>query len=304
MRRLAIDVKRLWREAWLDADLHYCGFEHLLAKSRECGLDELHGLRVLDIGCGDRAPMSLLLAAAGASVDGVDILPVCIGRRRPLMLLRLPRQAGIQKAARQLVRDIVHTIPYWRRLGRQLGAPLPFDAVRLAQMDAQSLQYEDDTFDLVVSSAVWEHLPDVCRATREVNRVLKPGGLAAIQMALFPSLAGGHHAEWHSVEPDRHRSIRPWDHLLPGARPLPLYCNGWREREYREVFDEEMDLVDWERGDPVGQAYLAPELRNALTDYTETDLLTPFATAWARKRLLQTARASANGTTVRRVATP
>jgi ubiquinone/menaquinone biosynthesis C-methylase UbiE len=42
--------------------------------------------------------------------------------------------------------------------------------------DAESLPYQDDTFDLVVGHAVLHHIPDVELALREVLRVLKPGG--------------------------------------------------------------------------------------------------------------------------------
>jgi ubiquinone/menaquinone biosynthesis C-methylase UbiE len=42
--------------------------------------------------------------------------------------------------------------------------------------DAESLPYDDDTFDLVVGHAVLHHIPDVETAFREVLRVLRPGG--------------------------------------------------------------------------------------------------------------------------------
>ena len=42
--------------------------------------------------------------------------------------------------------------------------------------DAESIPYDDDTFDLVVGHAVLHHIPDVEAALREVMRVLKPGG--------------------------------------------------------------------------------------------------------------------------------
>ena len=42
--------------------------------------------------------------------------------------------------------------------------------------DAESIPYDDDTFDLVVGHAVLHHIPDVELALREVLRVLKPGG--------------------------------------------------------------------------------------------------------------------------------
>jgi ubiquinone/menaquinone biosynthesis C-methylase UbiE len=42
--------------------------------------------------------------------------------------------------------------------------------------DAESIPYDDDTFDLVVGHAVLHHIPDVELALREVLRVLRPGG--------------------------------------------------------------------------------------------------------------------------------
>lgn len=43
--------------------------------------------------------------------------------------------------------------------------------------DAQSLPFEDDTFDVVFGHAVLHHVPDLGQAFREFRRVLKPGGL-------------------------------------------------------------------------------------------------------------------------------
>ncbi|HEY5137501.1 MAG TPA: class I SAM-dependent methyltransferase [Candidatus Nanopelagicales bacterium] len=42
--------------------------------------------------------------------------------------------------------------------------------------DAESIPYDDESFDLVVGHAVLHHIPDLDLAMREVLRVLKPGG--------------------------------------------------------------------------------------------------------------------------------
>ncbi len=55
------------------------------------------------------------------------------------------------------------------------AAGLGFD-VEGRVADAESLPYDDDTFDLVVGHAVLHHIPDVELALREVLRVLRPGG--------------------------------------------------------------------------------------------------------------------------------
>jgi ubiquinone/menaquinone biosynthesis C-methylase UbiE len=48
--------------------------------------------------------------------------------------------------------------------------------VRTRACDAESLPFEDETFDLVFGHAVLHHLPDLGQAFREFHRVLRPGG--------------------------------------------------------------------------------------------------------------------------------
>ncbi len=55
------------------------------------------------------------------------------------------------------------------------GKELELDVAGTAT-DAESLPYEDNTFDLVCGHAVLHHIPDLDLAMREVLRVLKPGG--------------------------------------------------------------------------------------------------------------------------------
>jgi ubiquinone/menaquinone biosynthesis C-methylase UbiE len=42
--------------------------------------------------------------------------------------------------------------------------------------DVQQLTFKDNTFDLIISQDVFEHVPDPKRGFREIFRVLKPGG--------------------------------------------------------------------------------------------------------------------------------
>ncbi|WP_040860099.1 class I SAM-dependent methyltransferase [Nocardia niigatensis] len=79
-------------------------------------------------------------------------------------------QAGVAK--RGSVTDLSPgMVKVATRNGQNLG--LDVDG-RVA--DAETIPYEDDTFDLVVGHAVLHHIPDVELALKECLRVLKPGG--------------------------------------------------------------------------------------------------------------------------------
>ena len=48
--------------------------------------------------------------------------------------------------------------------------------------DAENLDFDDASFDLVYSHGVLHHTPDIEAAVREIYRVLKPGGRAIVML--------------------------------------------------------------------------------------------------------------------------
>lgn len=277
-------VERLWREGRTDAAAHWDGYVAWRDHLARLGIRDVSGIRVLDIGCGDRAQMAALLASDGATVVGLDMQAISLGWRRPTMWFSATVSSGPIAGLHLAVRDLLHTFRYWRVLATLAGRALPFRRIRFVQGDAADLPFTEGTFDLVVSSAVWEHLSDVGRASKEVNRVLAPDGLAIIQIALFPAIQGGHHQDWHSVDGSHQRMVQPWDHLRPNRRPLPLYLNEWRESQYRESMGESLDVLEWEDGPERGREYLDRESIAGLEGYTDRDLLLSSLTVWAKRR--------------------
>ena len=92
-----------------------------------------------------------------------------LGSGTGFFLLNL-MQAGVMAEG-----HVTDLSPGMVRVARRNAAGLGFE-VEGRVADAESIPYDDDSFDLVVGHAVLHHIPDVEQALREVLRVLRPGG--------------------------------------------------------------------------------------------------------------------------------
>lgn len=107
------------------------------------------GDRVLDAGCGEGV-LSCLAAQRGVNVVGVDISPPNIAAAR-----RLAAEWGVE--------------------------------VEFQEADAENLPFPDNSFDVVLSSHVLEHLPDLDAGLHELYRVSRDRALIAMPTCLNPA---------------------------------------------------------------------------------------------------------------------
>lgn len=88
-----------------------------------------------------------------------------------------------------------------------------FDNVNFTLGDAYNLPYDTSTFDVAMSSQVFEYLDDIPKALGEMFRVLKPGGRVLLHGTGWGALL------WHSNDPDcMARILKIWDGHLADPR--------------------------------------------------------------------------------------
>jgi len=110
------------------------------------------GMSILDCGCGPGSiTIGLAEIVAPGPVVGLDIEP------------------------RQL------------EAARRLATERAVSNIRFEQGSVYELPFPDATFDVAVAHFVLEHVSDPLRALREIRRVLRPGGLAAIKDPYYPA---------------------------------------------------------------------------------------------------------------------
>ena len=161
------------------------------------------GAVVLDYGCGSGTVVEML-RAAGYDAHGVDI--------------RWPGATTPDIEASELGR--AGLLRYYEEGGR--------------------LPYDDDTFDVVVSDQVFEHVVPLEASVREIERVLRPGGVTY------------HHFPSRAVWREGHIGI-PLTHRMPAGRARLAYTTALRraglgkfkdERPAREWAIEKLEWID------------------------------------------------------------
>ena len=144
--RVALDLESVRRAYRRYAPTYDLVFGPIFQRGRAAVAERVNGLegaRVLEVGVG--TGLSLLLYDRRKEITGVDI--------------------SDEMLSRATARVAKHNLSNVRQL---------------SQMDAESLDFEDDSFDVVVASYVMSVVPDPHRCLAEMERVCAPGGTILI----------------------------------------------------------------------------------------------------------------------------
>ncbi len=88
-------------------------------------------------------------------------------------------------------------------------------------LDIQDMPLADNTYDVVFCNHVLEHVPDDLKAMREIHRVLKPGGMAIMQVPLNPDWENTLEDPTITDPEERHRLFGQYDHVRMYGQDYP-----------------------------------------------------------------------------------
>jgi SAM-dependent methyltransferase len=248
------------------------------------GFGDLHGKKVLDLGCGQRFPFALQCAAEGAEVTALDIDYVKPDTL-PVAFLKTIKQNGFKRACKSTLRKMFFDNTYYESLEETAGKALRRyqDEISFATADPAQANYPlpSEFFDLIASNAVLEHVVNVEEYVNEITRLLKKDGLFYGIMHNFYSLSGGHNVEWAFPDETPSKKVPPWDHLRKNLYPSWSYLNRLKPRQYKSIFSDKLKVLLFEgrdiHHDPghyEGEQFLTKELERELAAYPPELLLT------------------------------
>jgi len=243
---------------------------------------------LLVLGCGYNYPDVLLYAPQVRSTAGVDVLSAF--HRDGLCTSLQTAWASEGHRGYQLLDALskrVHYRRYYRHLARLVDAPLDHRTPQIQSYDGTHLPWPNESLDLVISNAVFEHVADCPAVVADLARVTRPGGISYHLWHNYYSYTGGH-------QPPSLCSQAPWGHLRGIHHKSGL--NHLRPEEIERAFAERFEVLDLfavdahhnKRGvdaayQPDHAAALTPEIERELADYDRDLLLTRAHLIVARK---------------------
>jgi SAM-dependent methyltransferase len=220
-----------------------------------------------------------------ATLKGKHVLVLGVGRGHELERWRREAPASLTAL------ELLDYSASWRTLDLGPTGPPPEFVIS----DLRELGFASETFDVVASTGVLEHIADVPGALTEVRRVMKPGGVMFAAFGpLYRAFGGAHYLgsyEHMELAPEEFREFLVRRGLPEEREGLFFHDQGlfsrWTYEQYdaalRELFVVESSIVHLS---PEGRAlkHRDPRRWQALRQrWSETDLLVRAATVIVRK---------------------
>lgn len=259
-------------------------FEKAMKDLGSFGFGELESKDILDLGCGQRFPFALQCTAYKANVTALD-LDYVGPHNLAIAFYRTIRFNGFKRAVKSLLRKMLFDGVYYDVLEKEADHPLREHCkkINFITADPTNANYPlpSESFDLIVSNAVIEHVSDISQFAKEIQRLLKKGGYFHGIIHNFYSLSGGHNLEWAFPDESPSSTVPPWDHLRENLYPAWSHLNRLTPEEYMKAFGDHLEIqlfegrdINHDAGGLEGESILTVELQQQLTRYPRELLLT------------------------------
>lgn len=165
---------------------------------------------ILILGCGYNYPDVVLWSTVAKRVIGIDVLGAFwkdgFGARYRSLL---KGGRGIVRSFANAVVDRLTYLRYFDKLRKLSHLKLDEHNQNLETYDGRNLPYLDESFDVVCSNAVLEHVKpnNIAKLSNEISRVTRPAGISYHLWHNYYSFSGAH-------VPDEIALAHPWGHLL------------------------------------------------------------------------------------------
>lgn len=244
----------------------------------------LSGLRGLEIGPGQQLGCLRCFSLENdmLAID-TDVIAADGGA---LTYLRMLRHNSLLRTAKTVARRALGVDRRFRETLRRRLQVRELPKAPVVRMSATQMTFPKESFDFVYSHSVFEHIDDPGAALREIERVLRPGGVAYVSVHLYTSHSGSHDPK---VLADGAPVAPLWPHLRPHLTSTVhpntflnrLSLGAWREL-FESVFPGVAFVAD-RQDDELSDALRELRAAGELSEYTDEELMTVnFVAIWRK----------------------
>jgi SAM-dependent methyltransferase len=191
----------------------------------------------------------------------------------PFNVAKMLKRNGASRTVKTCLRKATGIDHIYRKTTRAQLHISKLPKLTIEHGDAQSMPFADNSFDMIQSRSVIHQLPHPEKALAEVARVLRPGGVAHLDLHLYTSYNGALDPRTMSGKDTTYY----WHHLKhPDQYVQVATLNKWRLQDWRTLFASTLPgaiVRITEDGPNIRAALTALQSRNELATYSTEELL-------------------------------
>ena len=203
----------------------------------------IHEASILIIGCGYLYPDVFLYSKVAKEVVGIDVVD-CFWRdgltKYFINNFRNKRNLkDILVGVNKILRNRLGVKKgYYGWFEGHMGQKVSHDKLTLISYDGLELPFDDNSFDVVLSNAVIEHMMELDLVTKEMARVTSPNGINYHLYHNYYSFSGNH-------QPYYMNKRYPWGHLRGLIDTNPNHLNKVKISELESHFQKYFSRVSY-----------------------------------------------------------